>query len=569
MAGFRSGSIGEELRVNAINAIRGSSAFLALLKENGVTHMFGNPGTTELPIMDAMKDHPDLTYVLGLQESLVVAMADGYSRASGRLAACNVHVAPGLGNAIGAIYNAKFTGTPIIVTAGQQEQGHGLTEPLLYAPLTPMAEPVVKWAVEATRLEDLPRIVHRAAKVAMTPPTGPVFLSLPGDILNAEAGIDLGKATRVDTRNRPSDEALGQLADRLLAANNPCLVVGDEIVKSDALAEAGDFAAVLGAAVYQQSVPYGAHFISEHPCYMGGLSRDQADVRNVLSAYDMMISVGADPLRMSVYSEVEPLPEGMAVIQIGLLDWEMGKNFAADMAVRADVRETLRALIPALRNKGGKALADKAAAAIRGRQASNWSAMRRAMSETVLAAKDATPIDPDWMTWQMVENLPGNAVMVHEGLTTTWRMHKMLAYKDRYSYHGFGSGGIGWAAPAAIGVQLADLSRPVCAVIGDGSSMYSIQALWTAANMKLPMTYVICNNASYRIIKQRLKAFHGNDRFVGMDFNDPYIDFVQLANAMGVTAERIEDPAKVGPAVRAAMAGPGPNLLDIVVDGSV
>ena len=555
--------------MTTINTIKGSSAFLALLKENGITHMFGNPGTTELPIMDAMKDHPDLTYVLGLQESLVVAMADGYSRASGQLAACNVHVAPGLGNAIGSIYNAKFTGTPIIVTAGQQEQGHGLTEPLLYDPLVPMADPVVKWATEVTRLEDLPRIVHRAAKIAMTPPTGPVFLSLPGDILNAEAGIDLGKPTRVDTRNRPADDVLEKLADILLAAKNPCIVCGDEIVKSDALSEAGDFATTLGAAVYQQSVPYGAHFISEHPCYIGGLSRDQGDVRNVLSAYDMMISVGADPLRMSVYSEINPLPNGMSVIQIGLLDWEMGKNFAADMAVRGDVRETLHALIPILQAKGGDALAKKAVAAIDAMAPRNWSATRQAMGESVRAAKDANPIDPNWMTWQMVENLPKNAVMVHEGLTTTWQMHKMFAYTDRYSYHGFGSGGIGWAVPAAIGIQLADLSRPVCAVIGDGSSMYSIQALWTAANLKLPMTYVICNNKSYRIIKQRLKAFHGNDHFVGMDFNAPYIDFVQLAHSMGVTAERIEDPAKVGPAVKAAMNNPGPNLLDIVVDGSV
>ena len=292
--------------------------FLALLKKNGITHIFGNPGTTELPIMDAMKDHLDLTYVLGLQESLVVAMADGYSRASGRLSACNVHVAPGLGNAIGSIYNAKFTGTPIIVTAGQQEQGHGLTEPLLYDPLVPMADPVVKWAIEVTRLEDLPRIVHRAAKVAMTPPTGPVFLSLPGDILNAEVGLDLGQPTRVDTRNRPSDETLEKLANKLINAKNPCIICGDEIVKSDALSEAGEFASTLGAAVYQQSVAYGAHFISEHPCYIGGLSRDQADVRNVLSQYDMMISLGADPIRMSVYSEINPLPDDITVIQIGL-----------------------------------------------------------------------------------------------------------------------------------------------------------------------------------------------------------------------------------------------------------
>ena len=143
-----------------MNRITGRSAFLALLKDEGITHLFGNPGTTELPIMHALKEHPDLTYVLGLQEAIVVAMADGFSRASGRLVACNVHVAPGLGNAMGSLFNAKFTGTPMILTAGQQEQGHGLTEPLLYDSLVPIAAPLVKWAVEVTRLEDLPRIAQ-------------------------------------------------------------------------------------------------------------------------------------------------------------------------------------------------------------------------------------------------------------------------------------------------------------------------------------------------------------------------------------------------------------------------
>src|ERR1700710_1226698 len=155
-----------------MNRITGRSAFLALLKDEGITHLFGNPGTTELPIMHALKDHPDLTYVMAMQESLVVAMADGYARASGELVACNVHVAPGLGNAMGSLFTAFNSGTPLIITAGQQEQGHGLTEPLLYEPLVPIATPVVKWAIEVTRLEDLPGIVHRAAKIATTPPTG-------------------------------------------------------------------------------------------------------------------------------------------------------------------------------------------------------------------------------------------------------------------------------------------------------------------------------------------------------------------------------------------------------------
>src|SRR5271170_5818375 len=201
-----------------MNRITGRSAFLSLLKDEGITHLFGNPGTTELPIMHALKDYPELTYVMAMQESLVVAIADGFSRASGRLVACNVHVAPGLGNAMGSIYNAKFTGTPMIVTAGQQELGHGLMEPMLYDSLVRIAEPLVKWAVEVTRLQDLPRIVRRAAKIATTPPTGPVFISLPGDILNA--------ARSLDTRLRTGC-ALGGGARCAREANPLCGTAGD------------------------------------------------------------------------------------------------------------------------------------------------------------------------------------------------------------------------------------------------------------------------------------------------------------------------------------------------------
>ena len=186
------------------NTITGRDAFLRVLSDEGVSKMFGNPGTTELPIMHALSSAPEMGYVLALQEAVVIAMADGYARASGKLVACNVHVAPGLGNAIGSIYTSMMSGTAMIVTAGQQEQGHGLTEPLLYAPLVPIAPPVVKWATEVSRIEDLPRILRRAAKVATTAPTGPVFISLPGDILNDEAAIDMAESTRVDTAVRPT-----------------------------------------------------------------------------------------------------------------------------------------------------------------------------------------------------------------------------------------------------------------------------------------------------------------------------------------------------------------------------
>jgi benzoylformate decarboxylase len=554
---------------NMKNRITGRSAFLTLLKDEGITHLFGNPGTTELPIMHALKDHPDLTYVMAMQESLVVAIADGFSRASGRLVACNVHVAPGLGNAMGSLYNAQFTGTPMILTAGQQEQGHGLMEPLLYGPLVRMAEPLVKWAVEVARLEDLPRIVRRAAKVATTPPTGPVFISLPGDILNSEAGIELGRSSRVDTRVRPSDEALNTLAARILKAERPVIIAGDEIVKSDALQEAAALAEVLGCPAYQQSAPYGAHFLSESPSFMGALSRSQPQVRELLSAYDLMIVLGADPLRMSVHSEVAPLPDGLPIVQIGLVEWDLAKNFGAEIALKADVRETLRVLVPALKSKGGQALQARAEQAIAALASKNWTARRAKLVEQISGNKDRSPIDPDYLTLRMVEAMPENAILVDEGLTSSRQTLALRPHRDRYGYHALASGGIGWGLPASVGVSLANPGRPVVCYSGDGSAMYSIQALWTAAHHKLPLNVVIANNGGYRIIKQRLLAFHGDDNYVGMDFADPPVDFAGIARSLGLEAIRIARPEDLKSELASAFKRPGTKLIEVAVDGSV
>src|SRR4030081_2256130 len=552
-----------------MNRITGRSAFLALLKDEGITHLFGNPGTTELPIMHALKDHPDLTYVMAMQESLVVAMADGFSRASGKLVACNVHVAPGLGNAMGSLFNAKFTGTPMILTAGQQEQGHGLMEPVLYGPLVQMAEPLVKWAVEVTRLEDLPRIVRRAAKIATTPPTGPVFISLPGDILNSEAGLELGRLTRIDTRVKPSDEALQALVQRILRAQRPVIVTGDEVVKSDALQEAASLAETLGCPAYQQTAPYGAHFLSESPCFMGALSRLQKQVREVLSPYDLMIVLGADPLRMSVYSEVAPLPEGLPILQIGQVEWDLAKNYGAEIALKADVKETLRVLVPALKAAGGAALETRARQGVAALKSRNWTARRAPLVEQISKASDRSPIDPDWLALQVVEAMPDNAILVDEGLTSSRQITALRPHRDRYGYHALASGGIGWGLPASVGVSMANPQRPVVCFSGDGSAMYSIQSLWTAANHKLPLTFVIVNNGGYRIIKQRLLAFHGDDHYVGMDFIDPPVDFAGVAKALGLEAMRITEAKELQPALSSAFKRPGAKLIEVMVDGSL
>jgi benzoylformate decarboxylase len=432
-----------------------------------------------------------------------------------------------------------------------------------------MAEPLVKWAVEVTRLEDLPRIVRRAAKIATTPPTGPVFISLPGDILNAEAGIELGRSTRIDTRVKPSDEALRALAQRILKAERPVIVAGDEIVKSDAMKEAAELAATLGCPAYQQSAPYGSHFLSESPCFMGALTRSQTQVRETLSPYDLMIVLGADPLRMSVQSETDPLPQGMPVVQIGLVDWDIAKNFGVEVALKADVRETLRALIPALKSAGGAALEALAKQGIAALAPRNWTANRAKAVEKISKASDRSPIDPEWLTLQLLEAMPGNAILVDEALTSSRQVLALRPYRDRYDFHALASGGIGWGVPASVGAGLANPDRPVVCFSGDGSAMYSIQALWTAAHHKLPLTVVIANNGGYRIIKQRLLSFHGDDHYVGMDFADPPVDFVGIAKSLGLEATRITEAKDVAPTLKSAFSRPGPKLIEVVVDGTV
>ena len=545
----------------------GSHALLSLLVDEGVSHLFGNPGTTELPLMAALPDFPQIEYVLGAQEAAVVAMADGYARASGRLAACNLHVAPGLGNAVGSLFNASWIGSPLIVTAGQHPVGHGLTEPMLYAPLEPMARPHVKWAVEATRLEDLPRIVRRAAKIALAPPTGPVFISLPGNVLTDDIELDLGRRNRVEARTRPADAVLDALAGRLLAARRPVMVVGREVNTRSALAEAAELAELLGAGVYQDTVPTAAPFVSAHPCYLGTLSRNQREVAGRLGAFDLLLCLGTDVLRMSVPGPA-PLPPGMPVVQVGERSADLAKNHPTELAVQADVRETLAALndrLCARRPAGYEAAARQRIAELRLR---NWSAARAAFIRS-LGSRAERPIHPDHLMRVLSETLPGDAVVVDEGLTSSLALPRLWPYRDERSYYGLASGGIGFAVAGAVGIRLAVPDRPVVAVIGDGSALYNIQALWTAAHLRLPMVYVIANNRGYRILKQRVRAGHGVERFVGMDFDDPPVDFAGLAAAMGVRSRRVAEPDDIAPALEEAIARAGPTLLDVLVDGRI
>src|SRR5947209_5325556 len=272
---------------------------------------------------------------------------------------------------------------------------------------------------------------------------------------------------------------------------------------------------------------------------------------------------------MSVYSEVDPLPEGTSIVQVGLVDHDIAKNYGVDVALKADVKETLRALIPALKQAGGSALEKRAKQGLAELASKNWTAKRKMVVDDISKSASTTPIDPDWLALQVVESMPENAILVDEGLTSSRQIIALRPHRDRYGYHALASGGIGWGLPASVGVSLANPERPVVCYSGDGSSMYSIQSLWTAANHKLPLTFVIVNNGGYRIIKQRLLAFHGDDHYVGMDFTDPPVDFTGVAKSLGLEAIRVTDPSQLKSVLSSAFSRPGAKLIEVVVSNSV
>jgi benzoylformate decarboxylase len=549
--------------------IAGKQAFLEILKQEGVSLMFGNPGTTELPLMDGLAREPSIRYVLALQEAVAIAMADGYAQASGGLAAVNVHIAPGLGNAMGMLYDAQKAGAPMLLTAGQHDQSFTATEPILWADLPPVARPFVKWATDVRRLEDLPRLVRRATKTALAHPTGPVFLALPVDVLNAVRDVDLGAATRVAPRIVGDRQAVDHAARLLAEAERPLIIAGDAVAQSDALAELVELAELVGCPVALEGVSSTCSFPFTHPLFAGPMPRLGQDIYALLMRHDLVFSVGGDLFTLSLPSDVDPMPPGMTVVHLDVDPWELGKNYPAEVAILGDPKATLPEVSEAVRrHAGAKGHRDAAKRIEAARTAHEWA--RAELAGRAGSLDSAVPIAPISLVHALAAVTPPDAVIVDEAISSSHGIRQFFRCADAKSFFSLRGGGIGWGLPATLGIKLALPDRPVISLVGDGSAMYTNQALWTAARESLAVVYVIFNNASYRILKQRTHALKGfsaeDDVYVGMDLDRPSIDFVGLAKSLGVPGERVEKTADVGSAVTRALKTGGPYLIDVRID---
>jgi benzoylformate decarboxylase len=540
----------------------GRDVLLEVLRTEGVRHVFGNPGSTELPLIDALADADDLRYVLALQEATVVGMADGYAQATGRPAFLNLHTSAGLGNAIGNLTNARSNRTPLVVTAGQQDYRHIVTDPLLSGPLVELAAGTVKWGHEVRTPGELGTVLRRAFHDADHPPAGPVFVSLPMDHLEQEAGpTPPPSAIRTDS----TAGGLEELADLLTAPDvgRVAIVVGDAVPAASAVASAVALAEALGAPVHGAPLHGRGVFPPTHPLWKGMLAPAATALAGVLGAYERVLLVAEPAFTVYPYTPGPAVPPEVELLHLSPDADQLGRAWPVRLGLAGHPRATLDALLPLVRARvDGDAVRQALAAAQTAR-----SAEVEALEATALDRYGPAPMDPMAAAHALVRALPPDTCVVDEAITTGVYVRGFHHWTEPGRYFFCTGGGLGWGMPAACGVSLAHGAEPVLCVVGDGSAMYSPQALWTAAAEQLPVVFAVVNNRQYKILKGYLQGMGGasvrTGRFIGMDLDDPPVDFLALARSMAVDATAVEHAGDVGDAVKAALDTGRPHVLEL------
>jgi benzoylformate decarboxylase len=515
-----------------------------LFRERGMTTMFGNPGSTELPML---ADFPgDFRYVLGLQEAVVVGMADGYAQASGRTTIANLHTAPGVGNAMGAIFNAQANHSPLLITAGQQARAQiTLQANLTNRDATRMPHPLVKWSYEPPRAEDVPLALARGAHLASMPPKGPVFVSLPMDDWGVEVDeVDAGEAIgrKVTARATADPEVVRALAARLDAASNPVMVAGPDIDASGAWDTAIALAERQRLPVWATPAPGGGRigFPENHANFRGVLPPAIGPVAQTLEGHDLILVAGSSVFPYYPHIPGRLLPEGAKLVAITSDPDEAARAPMGDALV-ADVKLTLEALLEAVPE-------------------SSRPAPEPNEGPQEIPATD--PLNPSTVHSALAEVFPEDGIVVLESPSSTLALRNQLRLSRPGSYYFAAGGGLGFGLAASVGIQLAQPDRPVICVLGEGSAQYAISAFWSAVAYRTPVTFLVLRNAEYAILKwfAEVEQVQGAP---GLDL--PALDVAAVAEGYGVKAHRVKGRDEVRDALAAALASSQPELVEVPV----
>ncbi len=511
-------------------------AVLGLLRSFGITTVFGNPGSTELPMFRSFP--ADFRYVLGLQESLVIGMADGFAQATRNAALVNLHSAVGVGHAMGNIFTAFKNQTPLVITAGQQARSILPYEPFLFsAQATELPKPYVKWSCEPARAEDVPAAIARAYYVSMQAPRGPTLVSIPVDDWDREC--EPVSARRVSSSVRGDAGLLHEAAQALNRAQRPAFVVGAGVARDDAWDEVIALAERHNAAVWVSPLSARNSFPENHRLFAGFLAADREKIVASLAAFDVVLVLGAPMFTYHVEGFGPHVPPGARVYQLTddptIASWApAGTSIVTNL--KLGIAELLTGPAPSHR-------AAPAALVRPGRVA-------------------PAPLTDKFLVQQIASLRPPGSVIVEEAPSTRGPMHDHLPILERDTFYTCASGGLGHGLPAAVGVSLGRPGERVIALLGDGSSLYSIQGLWSAAQLNLPISFVIVDNGRYEALETFGRHF-GLDRTEGTRL--PGFDFAGIARGFGISAEKVTTAEDLDRALRASFANPRPTLIDVVV----
>jgi benzoylformate decarboxylase len=549
-------------------------AMIEQLLADGIRYMFGNPGTVEQGFLDALWNYPELKYILTLQETIAVMAADGYARATGDVAIVQLHSTPGVGNGIGALYQAKRGHSPLVVIGGDAGVKYHSMDAQMAGDLVALAEPVTKWATMVVDPHSVLRVLRRAIKIATTPPCGPVYVCFPQDILDYPVVEPIRPTSRPSTRVVPDDATLQASAQLLAAAKTPMIFVGDGIAFSGAQAELVRVAELLGAEVWEADNGE-LNMSQSHPLYQGATGHMFAfQSKPILAKGDVNLVAGT-------YIVPEVFPElgdvfapDAKVIHIDLNAYEIAKNHPVDIGMVSDPKLTLAKLADVLETT----LTSEQKSAAQQRMASIAKA-KQIKLETALAhdrmIRDEVPLHLSRFMEELVALLPEDAIIFDEALTNSPAIPRYRPTTEPKHYFLTRGGSLGVGIPGAIGVKLANPDKTVIGFTGDGGGMYTIQALWTAARHSVDAKFVVCNNRSYRILQYNIQQYWKeidvpeHDFPLSFDLSKPEIRFDELARSLGVAAVRVEKPEEIVPAIQQALAHPGPFLIDLLLEGNV
>lgn len=549
--------------------MKGADAFLACLRAEGIKYIFGNPGTTEIPLLDALSAAADITYMITLQESVAVGMADGYARSGGGIGFVSVHTGAGTSNCIGGIYSAYIEKSPIVVTAGCKDMRllgrECFSEVQDFAG---MARQFTKWSWSVLRSDRIVENLSHGIKTAVTPPCGPVFLTFCEDLLDQEVELEevVSQLPRTSLAFSGDQQAIQEAARLLVGAKTPLLIAGSEIAKGNALGDVVALADMLGVPVMTEgrNSLSSLNFPHTHPAFRGPFEAKSAYVRNA----DVVLGIGCKMFTQVSYSREPDIPKHAKIIHFHSESHELARLYREEVSVLTDAKKGILALIETLR----PLLTAKLKKEIKERTKTlknDGEAGARLREEEITASWNKKPIQLPRLIRELQNALPKDAIIVDECNRSSRPLLKYYGFEQPGTYYRSCAGVLGWGTPAAMGVKLANPDRQVVAIVGDGSFTFSLQGLWTAAKYNIPVVVIMCNNRQYRAVKEATMDYKGiafrTGNYVATDLTSPNIDYCRIAQGFGVWAKQVTLPEKIKGVLAEALQLGKPALIEVLL----